>query len=54
MLKVGMRTTLIILFFLGAIFTASILWSEVVSSSSLELAFFDVGQGDSVLTLVTQ
>ena len=43
-----MRITFIILFFLGAIFIASILWSEVASSSSLELAFFDVGQGDSV------
>jgi len=27
---------------------ASVLWSEVASSSSLELAFFDVGQGDAI------
>ena len=33
---------------MGASFVASVLWSEVASSSSLELVFFDVGQGDAI------
>ena len=49
-----MRITLIIVILLGASFTAAPLLSEVASSSSLELAFFDVGQGDAILTLLTQ
>ncbi|MCH8049047.1 MBL fold metallo-hydrolase [Patescibacteria group bacterium] len=43
-----MRITLIIVILLGASFTASVLLHEVASSSSLELAFFDVGQGDAI------
>tara|TARA_Y100000310_G_scaffold339736_1_gene433392 strand:+ start:408 stop:1232 length:825 start_codon:yes stop_codon:yes gene_type:complete len=43
-----MRTTLIVVILLGIGFAATALWSEVISSSSLELAFFDVGQGDSI------
>ena len=49
-----MRITLIIVILLGASFTASVLLHEVASSSSFELAFFDVGQGDAILTMVTQ
>ena len=49
-----MRKSLIIVLLLGASFVTSVLWSEVTSSSSLELAFFDVGQGDAILTMVTQ
>ena len=49
-----MKKSLVVVFFLGASFVASVLWSEVVRSSSLELAFFDVGQGDAILTSVTQ
>ena len=43
-----MRITLIIVMLLGASFTASVLLSEVASSSSFKLAFFDVGQGDAI------
>jgi len=43
-----MRITLIIAMLLGASLTASVLLSEVASSSSFELAFFDVGQGDAI------
>ena len=45
---VEMRITLIIVMLLGASFTASVLLSEVASSSSFKLAFFDVGQGDAI------
>ena len=43
-----MRKSLIVILLLGASFTASVLLHEVASSSSLELAFFDVGQGDAI------
>ncbi|MCH7828339.1 MBL fold metallo-hydrolase [Patescibacteria group bacterium] len=43
-----MKVTLIVLVFLGASFIAPVLWSEVLFSPSLELAFFDVGQGDAI------
>ena len=43
-----MRKSLVVILFLGASFTASVLLHEVASSSSFELAFFDVGQGDAI------
>ncbi|MDP4007359.1 MAG: ComEC/Rec2 family competence protein [bacterium] len=43
-----MRTTVLLVILLAALFGAAVLWSEVVSSPSLELAFFDVGQGDAI------
>jgi competence protein ComEC len=43
-----MRNALIAIFFIGAIFTAGNLWSELAPSSSLKVAFFDVGQGDAI------
>tara|TARA_Y100000310_G_scaffold297074_1_gene329839 strand:- start:3223 stop:4047 length:825 start_codon:yes stop_codon:yes gene_type:complete len=43
-----MKTSLIAAVLLGVAFTTAILWSEISFSSSLEVAFFDVGQGDAI------
>lgn len=43
-----MRITLFVILFCAAALASSVLWSEVVSSFSFELAFFNVGQGDAV------
>lgn len=43
-----MRKSLVVIFIIGASFTAVLLLSEVGSSSFAKLAFLDVGQGDAI------
>ena len=43
-----MRKGIVVILLLGASLTAALLLSEVSSSSSAKLAFFDVGQGDAI------
>ncbi|OHA65815.1 MAG: hypothetical protein A3D64_01175 [Candidatus Wildermuthbacteria bacterium RIFCSPHIGHO2_02_FULL_49_9] len=43
-----MKSSFLVALLLGAGLLAAVLWSETASSPALELAFFDVGQGDAV------